>query len=434
VEPREPLPGPPLAALGLALLALLIGLDRRRSPIRVLSPAPGRALAVAVMFVLSQWPTRASACGPSEDPAFGIQFYHVDHLGSTLAMTNSSGAVFRQVRYAAYGDIRGRYDAGSGMLPATESKRQEFTNYETEMETGLQYAHARYYDPTLTQFLSHDPAAQFASAYQYTAFDPVNASDPSGEFIIESAIGFAVWSAFVLGVPTAVAAATSRRGSWGEALAGLALGVISAAVTAYIAPILTDKLFLASHGTLTFSQARAVVGIGFATVATGASAARGDFGGILLGAVTVAALAYGLFPARGAAATSGSGSLQLNRDNREGGRLPSKGEFRAAAAVIREKLEALPPEERTYKWIFEERLGVSIPIGVDANGQEIRKTFALEPDEWREVLDTWDGAEPVRGATDHVRKTVTIFRNAASVGPVTATLSMCTTLPTRCKL
>jgi RHS repeat-associated protein len=235
-------------------------------------------------------------------------------------MTNSSGAVFRQVRYTAYGDIRGRYDAGSGTLPATESKRQEFTNYETEPETGLQYAHARYYDPTLTQFLSHDPAGQFASGYQYTAFDPVNASDPTGKFIIESVIGAAVWSAFVLGVPTAVAIATSRGGSWGQALAGLAIGIISAAATAYIAPILTDKLFLASHGTLTFRQAQAMVGIGFATVSTGASAARGDLGGILLGAATVAALAYGLFPASGAAAASGnaSGSSKLADDTGAG--------------------------------------------------------------------------------------------------------------------
>jgi RHS repeat-associated protein len=44
----------------------------------------------------------------------------------------------------------------------------------------LLYAEARYYDPALGQFLTHDPAMQFASPYALGPGDPVNTADPTG--------------------------------------------------------------------------------------------------------------------------------------------------------------------------------------------------------------------------------------------------------------
>jgi RHS repeat-associated protein len=47
--------------------------------------------------------------------------------------------------------------------------------------TGLVYLINRYYDPSLRQFISVDPAySQTHSLYGYVGSDPVNGSDPSG--------------------------------------------------------------------------------------------------------------------------------------------------------------------------------------------------------------------------------------------------------------
>jgi len=75
-----------------------------------------------------------------------------------------------QVRYLPYGGVRGRFDAAGtplgGDCTALPSCR-EFTGYDTEPVSGLQYAGARFYDPGVGSFLTHDPARQFASPYSY---------------------------------------------------------------------------------------------------------------------------------------------------------------------------------------------------------------------------------------------------------------------------
>ena len=86
-----------------------------------------------------------------------------------------------QIRYDGYGQVRGRFDAvGSPVARPDRHNRYEFTGYETDSGSGLQYAGARFNDPDLGSFLTHDPARQFASPYTYTNRDPVNRVDPSG--------------------------------------------------------------------------------------------------------------------------------------------------------------------------------------------------------------------------------------------------------------
>jgi RHS repeat-associated protein len=103
--------------------------------------------------------------------------------------------------------------------------RHEFIGYQSETETGLDYAYARFYDPELGQFLSHDPAAQFPSPYAYGP-DPINGADPTGEiFGIDDAIVLGViYAAGKLATVAAAVYATqvtinyARSGDWGFAL------------------------------------------------------------------------------------------------------------------------------------------------------------------------------------------------------------------------
>ena len=65
----------------------------------------------------------------------------------------------------------------------------KFTGYERDSETGLDYAFARYYSSRLARFMSTDPLGgpignlQSHNAYAYTANNPLNLIDPSGDWI-----------------------------------------------------------------------------------------------------------------------------------------------------------------------------------------------------------------------------------------------------------
>jgi RHS repeat-associated protein len=133
--------------------------------------------------------------------------FHLDHLGSTQLITNSSGGVVEYVRYRPYGEIRGRFDGSGTSLAPNEIHRHEFTGYETEFTSGLQYAGARFYDPALGLFLTHDPARQFASPYSYGPWSPFNGVDPSGGFWLELFVAAIIGAFLSAAINVVIAAA-----------------------------------------------------------------------------------------------------------------------------------------------------------------------------------------------------------------------------------
>jgi RHS repeat-associated protein len=114
------------------------------------------------------------------DPANNGLFYlHSDHLGSTSAMSNSSGQLVGEVaRYTPYGDYR-----SGGPNAITD---RGFTGQKENMELGLYYYNARYYVPGIGRFASADtivpnPAnPQSLNRYSYVRNSPLNFTDPTG--------------------------------------------------------------------------------------------------------------------------------------------------------------------------------------------------------------------------------------------------------------
>ena len=109
-------------------------------------------------------------------------YYAKDHLGSTRAVVDYSGAVVERHDYDAYGmELQGRGQVGSPVL------NERYTGHQFDAETGLLYAGARFLDPTIGRFLSVDPLAESYSSwspYTYTINNPVNSLDPDGRYVI----------------------------------------------------------------------------------------------------------------------------------------------------------------------------------------------------------------------------------------------------------
>lgn len=103
-----------------------------------------------------------------------VFYYHHDQLGSTRALTDSTGAIAATYSYDAYGNTTAS-TIGKVTTPL------QFAGQYQDAESGLYYMRARYYDPATAQFLSRDPAvAVTRSAYGYVGDNPLNSKDPSG--------------------------------------------------------------------------------------------------------------------------------------------------------------------------------------------------------------------------------------------------------------
>jgi RHS repeat-associated protein len=102
------------------------------------------------------------------------KWLHKDHLASNRLVTGQTGAVLNRTAYTP---------TGQPLTPPTQSRA--WINERYDVETGLQYLHARYYDPLRGQFLTPDtwnpelPGVDF-NRYAYAGNDPINASDPNG--------------------------------------------------------------------------------------------------------------------------------------------------------------------------------------------------------------------------------------------------------------
>lgn len=102
-----------------------------------------------------------------------VYYYQQDQLGSTRALTDSSGAVVASYSYDGYGNITTQ----SGVT----SNPFLFSGQYRDAESGLYHMRARYYEPTTGQFISRDPKLSATwSPYGYAANNPLNMTDPSG--------------------------------------------------------------------------------------------------------------------------------------------------------------------------------------------------------------------------------------------------------------
>lgn len=107
-------------------------------------------------------------------------FYHFDRLGSTVALTDSTGAVTGQVSYGSYGEILS--ETGSVSTAFLFNGRW---GVQTD-ENGIYFHRARYYHPLLRRFLNQDTVlgaittSASMNRFAYANGNPITGIDPFG--------------------------------------------------------------------------------------------------------------------------------------------------------------------------------------------------------------------------------------------------------------
>lgn len=106
----------------------------------------------------------------------GRTYFLADALGSTIGLTDATGALREQYSYDPYGNV-GLSDATTGF-----TNPYQYTGRETDAPE-LYYYRARYYSPTWGRFISEDPLGFGGGQnnfYAYVGGNPVTYIDPLG--------------------------------------------------------------------------------------------------------------------------------------------------------------------------------------------------------------------------------------------------------------
>ena len=98
--------------------------------------------------------------------------YHHDALESVLGQSGNTGTVVAAQGYTAFGSTVNATGSSNNTL--------KFTGRDQDMETGLYYYRARYYDSLTGRFLSEDPIRSGINWYTYANNNPINYNDPFG--------------------------------------------------------------------------------------------------------------------------------------------------------------------------------------------------------------------------------------------------------------
>jgi RHS repeat-associated protein len=107
-----------------------------------------------------------------------VSVFHTDHLGTPLRLTDTQGNTLWQAQNDDWGAVRN--ESGSTDQPI------RFQGQWVDEESGFYYNRHRYYDPTLSAYITHDPIGLSGgiNKYTYSESNPILKIDPFGLFMI----------------------------------------------------------------------------------------------------------------------------------------------------------------------------------------------------------------------------------------------------------
>ena len=161
------------------------------------------------------------------------RYFHSDHVGNTVALSNAAGAITDRITYTPFGSITSRTGTsdtpflfGGALGCATSSN-------------GLVHMRARYYQPKLGRFINQDPIGFEGGTnwYGYCDNDPISNTDPSGLYFgLDDAVAAGAGSVIGLAVQGGMDLYHGKMSPGSHYLAAAAGGAIAGAGTLYIGP------------------------------------------------------------------------------------------------------------------------------------------------------------------------------------------------------
>jgi RHS repeat-associated protein len=136
---------------------------------------------------------RASCLGHSRGTTYDQSNWHFalnDWVGTKRVITNSDGSYSTSFYNGPFGDFQIQNGAGS------DPSEHHFTGKERDIESGLDYFPARYYNSNVGRFMSPDWSAkaepvpyamlanpQTLNLYAYVGNNPLSRTDPTGHYV-----------------------------------------------------------------------------------------------------------------------------------------------------------------------------------------------------------------------------------------------------------
>ena len=164
-----------------------------------------------------------------------FRFFHPDHLGTALVITDEVGDQEWRGEYFPFGE-----EYSSQGTP----NRYRFVERETDEATGLTYMHARYYNPDLGRFLTVDPVggrvedSQSWQRYAYVRNNPINLVDPTGAYVGMDDAAFSLAGAVVgLGAQGITDLISGEVSGWEDYTAAAVGGAVGGETLLYTGPI-----------------------------------------------------------------------------------------------------------------------------------------------------------------------------------------------------
>lgn len=204
-----------------------------------------------------------------------VRWFHYDHLGNTVALTDSAGVVTGRANYSLWGML---YQA-SGDIQSTPFLYNGRFGVVTESASGCLNMRSRWYNPRIRRFLSSDPSGFDGgwNMYAYGNGNPLAMVDPFGlgaanseESGFWSNLGSRLWNGVVAGgtgaatgagtgalVGAGVGVFAGGVGAGPGALAGASGGAIWGGITGFVSGLMQDP----NASTSTVMKSGATTGI-----------------------------------------------------------------------------------------------------------------------------------------------------------------------------
>lgn len=111
-----------------------------------------------------------------QDNPIAIHYYHCNHLGTPIALTDQQGQIVWAAKYDPWGNIEKEFN------PNNINQDIRLPGQHHDQETGLYHNRHRYYDPKLGSYINQDPIGLKGgmNIYGYVLNDPVNLVDWNG--------------------------------------------------------------------------------------------------------------------------------------------------------------------------------------------------------------------------------------------------------------